>query len=518
MKKIIPLFFTLLTFIACKKQSEYKLDDFEITLNLNLNNDIGLDGGTLFEAYDEYGNLLAYAGFNNGINTRSSINRKILSFYVKPHQDSVLITDIDNPFPGIDECGRIFNVNNELWALNYKHEKKKYNSDLKQWEEIKNLKLNSIEYLIDIQKLQDSIVWVHVDGVFWGNKPLYREKLPEYRIITFYVNNENVLIFRTTDDTLHNCRNLLSIGKLNWKNNQPEIKIDTTYQGLCPLPWLAGAYCWAYQQNHFYISTNSGHTYKLNSDSLVVITERDIYDFVTEGWQAYSMINFRNKLLLGHYPSGKIFEINNNQIDTPLYIYNVPVRDDILAQEREVQTMAVYAGYLMCGLWPWGEVYGFDLNLNKWSFYQRFFQFPGYRKELTPFYDRIQFNSGIQNNQWGQRVTDLVPYGKYLAVNTSFKNVVFEDDKKYLFTDEINQYGKVYLMEIPGQISSVINWKQETELKFICKNGVMQIYQDGELMAENKIDALDKRVDFQIMPHSGILGKSNYRLVSHKIR
>lgn len=518
MRKIVLCFFIVSLLFACKKQAAHKLEDFEITLNLKLDNDFGLDGGTLFEAYDEIGNLLAYAGFNNGVNTRSSTNRKTVSFYVKSQHDSVSIIDIDNPFPGIDECGRIFNVNNELWALNYKHEKKKYNSETKQWEKINNLKLNSAGYLIDVQKLQDSIVWVYVDGVFWGNKPLYIEERPEYRIITFYANNSNVLIFRTTEDTLHNCRNLISIGKLNWVDNQPEIKIDTSYQGLCPLPWLAGAYCWAYQQNHFYVSTNSGHTYKLNSDSLVVITERDIYDYATEGWQAYSMINFRNKLLLGHYPSGKIFEINQNQIDTPLNIFNVPVREDIMAQEREAQTMAIYAGYLMCGLWPWGELYGYNVNTKEWSLYQRFFKFPGYRKELTPFYDRIEFNSGVPNNQWGQRITDLVPYGKYLAVNTSFKNVVFEEDKKYLFPDEIKQYGKVYLLEIPGQISSVINWKEEIELKFICKNGLMKIYQDDNLIVENKIDALDKHINFQIMPHNGIFGKSQYRLISSKVR
>lgn len=511
--------FILLSLLyACKKNPSHKLNDFEITLNLNLDNDYGLDGGTLFEAYDEEGKLLAYAGFNNGVNTRSSTNRKILSFYVKSKHDSVTVIDIDNPFPGIDECGRIFNVNNELWALNYKHEKKKFNPHTSQWEDVKNLKLNSIEYLIDVQKIQDSIIWVHLNGIYLGNKPLYIEELPEYRVITFYANNGNVLIFRTTDDTTHNCRNLISVGKLKWINNQPEIKIDTIYQGLCPLPWLAGAYCWGYQQNQFYVSTNSGHTYMLNSDSLVVITERDIYDHVSEGWQAYSMINFRNKLLLGHYPSGKIFEINQNQIVTPLNIYNVPIREDILAQEREAQTLAIYAGYLMCGLWPWGELYGYDINSNEWSWYQRFFKFPGYRKELTPFYDRILFNSGMPNNQWGQRITDLVPYDKYLVVNTGFKNVVFEEDKKFLFPDEINQYGKVYLLQIPGQISSVINWKKNTEFKFICNNGTMKIFQDGALIAENKIDASDKQVDFQILPNNGIYGKCQYRVNSYKIR
>lgn len=440
---------------ACNKPAEYQLNNFELTLTFLLNYDTGLDGGTLFEAYDADGNLLAYAGFNNGVNTRSSSNRKNISFYVKPLKDTFSLKDVGNPFPGIDECGRIFNVNNELWALNYKHEKKKLNPYTLKWEDIKEINWKSNEYLIDIQKLQDSIIWVYTDGIFWGNKTLYCENISNYKIIAFCINSNQFFIFRSaTNDSL---KNLISVGELIWIKNQCYLKVDTTYTSIGKNPISDGAYCWEFYNGKFYLSTNEGNTYMFDKNSFKIITNSNKRKIDDWGWQVYSTLKFKNKLLIGHYPSGNIYEVKNNKIRLPTKIKEIPIKDKLSDSEREAQSMAIYAGYLMCGLWPWGELNGFDLNKNKWTFYKRVFEYPQLSKENAPFVNRFFYKTGKINNQWGQRIQDLVNYNQYLAINTSFKNVISANDKRYIFPYEEEQYGKVYLLEIPGQISNVIN-------------------------------------------------------------
>jgi hypothetical protein len=503
---------------SCNQQTDFvpNSNNFELSVTLNLNEDIGQKGGTIFQIKSPKGNLIACAGFNNGVNTRSSANNRLLSYFVQASKDTAIIKDIGKPFPDIIECGRIYNVNNELWALSYDHQKKRYNTKTNTWDEIADKNFSTSGFLTDIQSFGNNLIYVYTNKILINDSMLYQEELEGYSIIGFAINDGKVLIFRNAPyNYIENQRNIITIGQLHHTNKQYNINILKHYEGYCPDPTLGGVYSWAYKDEYFYVATNAGHLYKLNEKSFEAIHNVDIYDTLRESWQVYAMINYYDELLLGHYPSGDLLSIENNKIKEPKKIFDIPAHPNVLDESREAQSMAIYSGALFCGLWPWGEVYMYKKN--RWRLLNRFFESPFYNNQIAPYADRMHFNTGEYNNQWGQRITDLVPFEKYLAVNTSFKNTISEIDKKFIFKKEYEEYGKVYLVEIPYQLTANINYKPSTEFKFICKNNKLSIFQDDELLAETEINIKSKSCIIEIMPENGIYGTSDFELVSYTL-
>jgi hypothetical protein len=491
------------------------ISNFELKLRLKSKNLQSVNGGTLFQIKDKNDMLISYSGFNNVVNTRNAANKDLLSFYVEPIEENIEIIDIGNPFPNNNDWNRIYHVQNELWAVNSNNEIKIYDFKNNEWFHNERIKLNSTDFLIDIQRHDNQNLWIHHGVVYLNNRLIYKEK-EECEIRGFEIVNDDVFIFRNAAKSSIHEYNQLSIGKLKYLNDVPYIEILNSFDGKCPNARVGDIYCWTHNNGYFYASTNSGHTYRLNKDEIFTITERDIYDPNLESWQAYTFINYYDKIILGHYPTGNLFELTESKVESSKYLSELPVIDNIMPNEREAQTLAIYSGYLMCGVWPWGELFGYK---NKdWKWRNRFFEYPKERKELAPFVDRLTFNLDYLNNQWGQRIIDLTPIDKYLAVNTAFKYKITDDDKKYLYPKEIEQYGKVYLLEIPTNISSTISVSDEIELIFKSINNTIAIYQDGILLTETIIsDHNNKKGYLEILPEKGIFGSSNYELIDYKL-
>jgi hypothetical protein len=511
-----------LMFLSCKekntdinlldKKEISDISNFEIEVDVSLTND-GASLGTVFQITDDKGDIISYAGFSNGINTLSTSNKSILQFAFPQTFDpnSIKTIDIGNPFPENTEWTRVNNINNRLIAYNYeaKNSYKVYNDSTGIWENYNKLPASDYK-LMDIQVLGDSIITVFQDAIYWGNVELYREKNPnEKRILAFGLEHGNFFIFRYSINPSQ--RNEIVYGDLTKNKNIPKLNIKNSYLGFCEIPEQCPPYAWAWLNNKFIVSTNLGHIYNVDSTGIDYFFKWDYEKYSDSSWQVYSILNIEDRFYMGHYPSGNIlsFKYNNESIEE----IEVPYPQTAFNIMREAQTLAVYSGYLLCGLWPWGEVWGYSINSKTWHWINRFFKHPDIRLESAPFVERIKNleDNAVFNNKWGQRIIDLVPYKNLLIVNTGFKNSISETDKKYLFAQEMEQYGKMYSVEIPYNMAVEIKNKRNTILKFVSKNEKIEIWQDNELLSRMDV-AIKPQKGFFSTAKSGIMGQQNIKL------
>ena len=108
---------------------------------------------------------------------------------------------------------------------------------------------------------------------------------------------------------------------------------------------------------------------------------------------------FHDRLLMGQYPSGRVFQYDGKQISDmqgwP------PVLDGVSASAREAQTTVIYGGDVFVGVWPWGELWRYNPDSRKWAFTQRMFDHPELSDRITHPYD-VENDGGDVGNQWGQ--------------------------------------------------------------------------------------------------------------------
>jgi hypothetical protein len=198
---------------------------------------------------------------------------------------------------------------------------------------------------------------------------------------------------------------------------------------------------------------------------------------------------------MAHYPSGHIYEYDGETIRE---LENWPPRmPGVSASVREAQTTCIYGGDLYVGVWPWSELWRYDEHLDEWTFIQRMFDDPPltdeyahpYEKDIRQYMDET--GTKMVHNNWGQRLTGLVPLGDAMYVSTSAKAPWRRDERLDFLTDEVfEQYGRVHRIEKPGTLSARISWVDgPTTLVFAVRDGRISITQDGQTIAEAPVNA-----------------------------
>jgi hypothetical protein len=207
-------------------------------------------------------------------------------------------------------------------------------------------------------------------------------------------------------------------------------------------------------------------------------------------YQIYSMLNYYDRMLMGQYPTGEIFEFDGENVK---HIEGWPPRlEGVSGSAREAQTSVIYGGDLYVGVWPWGEVWRYNPDSKTWTFAARMFTHPPLTKETNHPYEKECVALGIVSNQWGQRVTGLLPIADALMVSTSAKwPCKWEPRFTFVDGDRWRDYGAVYRLHASGSLSAPVRWTDgPTALEFsIDGSGRMAIAQDGSLLASSGPDA-----------------------------
>jgi len=92
-------------------------------------------------------------------------------------------------------------------------------------------------------------------------------------------------------------------------------------------------------------------------------------------------------------------------------------------------------------------------------------------------------------NNWGHRITGLVPLGDALFLTTSAKAQWKRESSFDWLTDEVwSEYGRPYRLRLPGNLSVCAKWMEgPTTLSFHAQDGRMIVRQDGELLGETTL-------------------------------
>ena len=202
------------------------------------------------------------------------------------------------------------------------------------------------------------------------------------------------------------------------------------------------------------------------------------------------------------------------------FFSKIPVQEPTLDVEREVQSLAIYGGEIYAGVWPWGEVWRYDVETQKWILAFRPFS-TLLTHEQTPFKkitDQRRKDGApyTASDNWGQRITALIPLGSKLYIATSNKMGSLANGKPSFdfITPEIEaQYGRVWSYDKKNQVTCSVKLYNKSYFDFQISDGQIVIYQNGEKLCSAKIDKkieeklVERLKNGRLIIGNGIYGK-----------
>lgn len=495
---ILFLFLVHFSFLPAEAQPEKKAgSSITIQADVEFGQDIGQNFGTLFEIMNEKGETLGGAGFQECYNTESRSDRHTLHFYL----NSDLFPEKANfetlPRPSTDSGVYLEDFQGELFA----HSRSGDDTAPKSWNEKEGKWKTSSDPLFQTQ-IGSGILRVTPENVVFNKSTLLELSAEEGFIREYYYAN-GFLVIRLQN--LEADPQVNELKAIPWTPQQTApMKLEQALS--LPLRWEREfIYAFGLLKDDIIVATNTGGVYCLKGNNWKVLLEPDR----NVSFQIYAIINYYDQLLMGQYPTGELYSYDGSSLS--LIKGWPPVMKGVSSRAREAQSLAIYGGNLYVGVWPWAEVWQYRKSDNQWSFTKRMFTHPELTDKYVHPYEEESKKLGVVLNLWGQRVTSLYPIKSSLYISTSSKGAVAQNSR-YVFLDEEKgkEYGQVYKMTLPGNLSVPIHWKEKpVQFQFSVTGGKMQISQDGEILGELSMKGQEKVL-------KKVLEDQQWKLVSGK--
>ncbi len=442
--------------------------------------DLGQNFGSLFEATSEDGSLVVGAGFQNVYNTRNRADRHALQFFVRPVDGRREFFVQPLPRPN-NLCGTYLYGRDEVVHSTF--------GGLKAWD----ARVNDWRGLPDIGGTQEAMrvgkgLLEFGDSTvkYGGVAVLSRPSQGSFQLffyangyLCFYHVNRGAGGYRAYQNDedgfskLHACR---------WTPGEKDV--DLTKAILMTLPVVGETtFAWGQLGQQIVTGSNIGGFYVLEDGRWRMLLAPNL----KVSYQLYSTMAFHDRLLMGQYPTGRLFEYDGRAITDRAGW--PPVLPGVTASSREAQSTVIYGGEPLVGVWPWGELWRYQPDAGKWSFVRRMFDHPQLSDQIIHPYD-VENRGYSVSNQWGQRVTSLVTSGPDLFVATSAKDPCEWDAGKFPFLvpEKWKSYGSVYRLTTPGHLGASTAWTAgPTTFELTLRGKSMSISQDGQKLAETVV-------------------------------
>jgi len=448
----------------------------KITVTIDRGRDIGQSFGSLFEATSDDGALVLGAGFQNGYNTRYRADRHAVQFFVRPAGGERTFTTETLPRPN-DLCGAYFYGRDGVVYSTYGGFKA-WTPDARGWQDVPDAGGGTQETMRVAAGLLEFGSGVKYKGRVILSPPekgSYQLFFYANGYLCFYHVNRGDGGYRPYENDedgfskLHACP---------WTPD--EAAVDLSKAVVRTLPVVGETtFAWGQLAGQIVTGSNIGGFYVFEDGAWRMLLEPDL----GVSYQLYSTQAFHDRLLMGQYPTGRIFEYDGQKI-TDLTGWP-PILAGVSGSAREAQTTVIYGGDLFVGVWPWGELWRYNPDSRKWTFMRRMFDHPDLSHKITHPYD-VENRGNPVGNQWGQRVTSLIPSGPDLFIATSAKWPCDWDAEKFPFLarDKWKSYGTVYRMTMPGHLGAVTEWTDgPTTIEFTISGSEITIAQDGKRLA-----------------------------------
>ena len=491
----------------------------EVTLDVDFGRDLGQGLGTLFEATDSAGRPVCGAGFADVYNSLYRSDRFTLQFYVRPPRgagelsiDSLPRSTTDRGVYAFDFDGRLHvksasgPVHPHGW---FAVERDPREADacraVRVWDDARSAWGNDTDLDASLMRIGDGKMRVagrllrFQDSLAeWGGEVIL-EPPPKGFYHHFYYAIEHLVFFHKVGNTIRllACPWKPGSGRAADVAGAPALQLENDRE----FPFAMGQW-----DGEVFVSTNLGWSYGFDRKKWRVLRRRGS-EGPDKGYQLYSTLPCEDRLLLAHYPSGHLWEHDGaSGRELPGW---PPCLEGVSAEAREAQTTMIYAGDLWVGVWPWAELWRFDRAEKKWELAGRLFDEPAPTRAVNHPYEENGSEPPVGNN-WGQRITSLVPVGGSLMAATSAKFTWPEETRPDFISDAAwEQYGRIIRITLPGNLSVPVAWKEGgTRLRFLAEGGCMCIEQDGVELGSVDIseDAEAAIRDANIHAEQGVFG------------
>jgi hypothetical protein len=448
----------------------------KITVTINRGRDVGQTFGSLFEVKSKDGSLVIGAGFQNVYNTRYRGDRHALQFFVRPTDGKRTFTTEKLPRPN-NLCGTYLCGRDDVVYSTYGGTKA-WNSDNKKWIDVK-----SIGGTQEAMRVGDGVLNFGGSTVTYNGKTvLDPPKNGSYQLF-FYANGH--LCFYHVDRGADGYRPYKDdqdgFSKLHacpWTPDEPTVDLSKAIVLTLPIVGET-TFAWGQLREQIVTGSNIGGFYVFNNGTWRTLLKPEL----GVSYQLYSTMAFHDQLIMGQYPTGRIFAYDGQKI-TDLAGWP-PKLEGVSRNAREAQTTVVYGGDVFVGVWPWGELWRYNRDSKSWTFVRRMFDHPSLSDKIVHPYD-VENRGNAVGNQWGQRVTSLVTHGTDLMISTSAKWPCDWDATKFPFlaAEKWKSYGSVYRMTMPGHLTATTTWTDgPTTFEFIIRGADVTIKQDGRTLA-----------------------------------
>ncbi len=479
---------------------------FHLSVTVSREADRGENWGSLFEITDPSGKLIGGAGYLGAYNTFPRSDRDELQIFVRS-LDSQADWHIERlPRVESDASGFYpFQVAGELYVST----RNGADPRVHRWDDSTNAWQIVDGILNGSERIAGKNLHVATDQVTWDGQVLLKPD-DSYRFGEHYFaeGKLNLRVFRSDGQEPANTFRVYSWNPDDARGLQP--LADLTLNLPQPREFV---YTFGQWHDHILAITNMGGVYRLRPSGWDTLRT----PVPTVSYQIYCGLNYRDKLLLGHYPTGEIYEYAGDQL--VLKAGWPPVMPGVSHNAREAQTLAIYNGELYVGIWPWGEIWRY--NGSDWQFIQRAFTHPTITDAVTHPYEAETKQADQVYNLWGQRVTGLVPYRGSLIITTSSKGgAPWESKFAFLTNEQQRDYGAIYRATLPGQLSvhapitstpTRIELKSEGEFLSVLLNGT----ESGKIPLSP--ESLNRLAAGTIHWATGVYGPCRLNLTSHSL-
>lgn len=473
----------LALFLAIAAAAEAPTAEIRVAVTIDRGDDLGQGFGSLFEGTTNDKSFVVGAGFQNAYNTRYRADRHAVQFFIRPTngQRDMKVEELPRP------------TDNLVGAYIFERDGTVYSTfgGLQTW----NAKAGSWDRADgkggtgETMRVGNGILSFGDSRVTWNNKPILEPPSKGSYQLFFYANGHLCFYHVNRQDRPYRFYESDEDGfsrlyACPW--TPAESEVDLSQAIVLRLPVVGETtFAWGQLGNQIVTGSNIGGFYVFEDGVWKMLLEPNL----GVSYQLYSSLSFHDRLLMGQYPAGRVFEYDGEKItDQEGW---PPVLKGVSGSAREAQTTTIYGGDLMVGVWPWGEVWRYNADSRAWTFMRRMFDHPALSLEITHPYD-VENQNNEPRNMWGQRVTSLVPSGPALFISTSAKSPYEWKPEKYPFLapDKWKSYGKVYRATMPGHLSASTKWTEgPTKLEFVIGNGEMSIRQDGVVLATTGLSA-----------------------------
>ncbi len=436
-----------------------------VSVSINFGMDVGDSYGSIFEAYNEHGQVVAGAGFVDAYNTRGRTDRYKLQFFVVPPEEQAFQVE-RLPSPNIGHSVHLIGSNNELLVNG---------SDTKKWDASSSKWVSSSAHNWR-QRVSGGEMVLNNGYVTYEGKMIVADSQTGGIHKHFYYAHSRIFFVGSGKNLIYACP---------W-SPQSEGEIDLVS---CDSTNISAeeTLTWAWGQGSDYViyTSRTGGIYLFRDNQWSKESS------LPGGSQIYSTLAYQDRNILGHYPSGEAYVYEPH--DQPQQLTSQPPTLEYADRSsRELQTLYVYRGNLVAGVWPWAELWFLgpnnnlsdDLNFNKWFSGGRLFSHPS----LSQTGSRYPYEDRGYGNEFGQRITSMVTIGDSLYIGTAAKSLGFLPQVDFMSQNELSEYGSIIKFTMEGNLAVVADWRQDiTQFDFVITKNKIEIYQDGIRLGSSNI-------------------------------